>query len=157
MIGPAHRRGERGQVAGVEVLVFGLLVFIGGTLIVANVWGVVDAKLATDSAAREATRWIVERAGAERTGEQLRAGARLVAESTLADHGRTGPATVDVVPPGGEVSRCDRISVTVGVTVPAIRLPFMDGFGDAFDVTATHSELVDPTRSHLAGEAVCVR
>ena len=33
-----RRRSDRGQVGGIEVLPFGLLVFVVGTLLVANVW-----------------------------------------------------------------------------------------------------------------------
>lgn len=160
MIGCAIRwisrstHGDRGQVAGIEVLPFGLLVFVAGTLLISNVWGVVDAKVATDAAAREAARWVVERAA---PGVDVGSGARAVAEQTLADHGRTGPATVELIGPDDTLSRCDRVTVRVVVHVPAVRIPFVGGFGDAFEVTASHSELVDPTRSGLPGEAVCIR
>ena len=33
-------------------MIFGLLVLIGGTLIVANAWGVIDARVAARTAAR---------------------------------------------------------------------------------------------------------
>ena len=58
----AHRwrRDESGQVAGIEVIPFGLLTFVVGTLLVANAWAVVDAKMAVSAAAREATRAYVE-------------------------------------------------------------------------------------------------
>ncbi|MGV3758684.1 MAG: hypothetical protein ACO1PW_03960 [Actinomycetota bacterium] len=49
-------RGDRGQVAGIEAIPFGLLIFVLGGLLLANAWAVVDAKLATDAAAREAVR-----------------------------------------------------------------------------------------------------
>lgn len=155
----AHRRcgGERGQVAGIEVLPFGLLVFIAGTLVVANLWGVIDSKFAADAAAREAARWVVERASAGTSPHDLRSGATELAVQTLADHGRTGPATVDLGPPGAAFVRCERITVTVAVRVPALRIPFVGGFGDAFEVAATHGELIDPTRSGLAGDASCIR
>ena len=43
---PPVARGEDGQVGGIEALVFGLLVLVLGTLVVANAWGVIDAKVA---------------------------------------------------------------------------------------------------------------
>ena len=43
---PIRRRGERGQAGGMEVLPFGLLVFVAGTLLLVNIWGVVDTKFA---------------------------------------------------------------------------------------------------------------
>ena len=140
-----------------EVLPFGLLIFVGGALLIINIWGVVDAKFATDAAARESVRWVVEGAGQETTAEALRDGATRIATDTLADHGRTGPVTVAVDPPDAAFVRCERIEVTVAIEVPAIRLPFFGGFGDAFDVRATRGELIDPTRSGLDGLATCVQ
>jgi hypothetical protein len=46
--------------------------------------------------------------------------------------------------------------VTVSASVPAIRLPFLGGYGRPFDVRATHTELVDPTRAGVEGVATCV-
>lgn len=150
-------RGDRGQVAGVEVLPFGLLVFIAGGLLLANIWGVVDAKFATDAAAREATRYVVESARGDVEPAIIRSGASDVALETLADHGRTGPATVEIEPDAAMLTRCQRIRVTVSTEVPAIRIPFIGGFGDPFDIVATHSELIDPTRSGVDGRADCIR
>ena len=50
-----HRaRGtESGQAAGIETIPFGILVFIGGLLLVVNVWAVVDTRAALDTAARD--------------------------------------------------------------------------------------------------------
>ena len=54
------RHDEHGQVGGIEGLVFGVLVFVFGALLVANAWAVVDAKSAASVAAREAARVCVE-------------------------------------------------------------------------------------------------
>lgn len=140
-----------------EVLPFGLLIFVGGALLIVNIWGVVDAKFATDAAARESARWVVEAAGRSTSPDALRAGATRVAADTLADHGRHGPATVQVGPTGAAFVRCERIEVTVAIEVPVIRLPFMGGFGNAFDVRATRGELIDPTRSGVDGLASCIQ
>lgn len=154
---PARRRGERGQVAGIEALPFGLLIFVAGTLLLVNIWGVVDAKFATDAAAREAARYVVESARADRPPGEIRAGAQAIAARTLEDHGRRRTPVVRVRPDSSLLQRCDRIQVTVSTSVPAIRLPFFGGFGDAFEIVATHSELVDPTRSGLTGRADCIQ
>lgn len=140
-----------------EVLPFGLLIFVGGALLIINIWGVVDAKFATDAAARESARWVVESAGLATSTEALRTGATRIATDTLADHGRHGPVTVQLGPPDAAFVRCERIEVTVAIEVPAIRLPFFGGFGDAFDVRATRGELIDPTRSGVGGLATCVQ
>jgi hypothetical protein len=59
---PSARRwsGDDGFAGGLEALVFGVLIFVIGTLLVVNAWAVVDAKFATSSAAREAVRAAVE-------------------------------------------------------------------------------------------------
>jgi hypothetical protein len=140
-------------VAGIEVLPFGLLTFIVGTLLVANAWGVVDAKLAVTSAAREAVRAYVEAPD----GETAMAVADAAAREAVAGHGRDASATTVEVRHVGDrpFARCTRVVVTVHHPVPAIRLPWIGGFGHAFDVVARQSEVVDPYRSGLPGEASC--
>src|SRR5690606_27037415 len=56
---------DAGQVAGIEVLPFGFLLFVVGVLLLANAWAVVDAKMSVTSAAREAARSFVESDDAE--------------------------------------------------------------------------------------------
>ena len=51
--------------------------------------------------------------------------------------------------------RCARVTVTVSYEVPAIVIPFFDGFGNSQQVTSSFTELVDPYRNRLAGEARC--
>lgn len=157
MIRPRRGRGERGQAGGMEVLPFGLLIFVGGALLIINIWGVVDTKFAADAAAREAARWVVENAGQSTSAAALGEGATQIAVDTLADHGRRGPVQVELGPPDAAFVRCERIQVSVALKVPAIRLPFLGGFGDAFDVRASRGELIDPTRSGVDGLATCVR
>lgn len=151
------RRSDRGQVAGIEVLPFGLLVFVVGALLVTNLWGVVDAKFAADAAAREAARYVVESADAGVDPAVVRGRAEDVARQTLDDHGRRGPVTVSVTPSSGPLQRCERVVVAVAIEVPAVRIPFVGGFGEPFAVTASHGELVDPTRSGVGGRADCIR
>ncbi len=146
-------RDDGGQVGGIEVLPFGLLTFVVGTLLVANAWGVVDAKLAVTSAAREAVRAYVE------APDQASAVAAADAAATeaIAGHGRNPDATTTEIRHEGDepFARCTRVTVTVHHPVPAIRLPFIGGYGHAFDVVASQSEVVDPYRSGLPGEATC--
>ena len=77
-------RDDHGQVAGIEVLPFGLLTFVVGMLLVANAWGVVDAKMATTSAAREAVRAYVEASDAD-------AAVAAADEAAAGGHGRPRP------------------------------------------------------------------
>jgi hypothetical protein len=139
-------RDERGQVAGIEVLPFGFLVLVAGTLLVVNAWAVVDAKFAVDAAAREAARAYVE-APDETTAL---AAARQRALEALAAHGRDDIDRVQVTvsAPRGH-GRCLTVIVTVSYRVPALTVPFVGGFGRALTAQSSHTELVDPYRDGL--------
>lgn len=143
-------RDETGAVAGWEALPFGLLVFVVGTLVIANAWAVVDAKMATTAAAREGARVLVE-APDEATGVGRVDGA---VARTLEGHGRdSGGASVSLA---GTFERCAQVSVTVEVPVPSIVVPWVGGLGSGLVARSTHAELVDPLRSGVPGEASCV-
>ena len=114
-------------MGGIEVLPFGMLIFVVGTLLVANAWAVVDAKLAVDAAAREAARTFVEGDGRP-AGD---AAARRRRREAIAGHGRDpGRLVLELRAPAG--LRPLRRSSTVGATypVPAVPLPWIGGVGD---------------------------
>lgn len=143
-------RGEAGQIGGIEAIPFGLLIFVAGTLLIANAWAVVDAKFATDAAARQAIRTFVESADPQAALAQARAAGLDTVEAHGRDPGRA------VVEPVGEprLQRCERVAFEVVYEVPALSVPFIGGYGRApFRVRSVHSELVDPFRSGLPGEA----
>jgi putative hemolysin len=154
------RRDDRGQVGGIEALPFGILVFVAGTLLALNVWAVIDAKLAVDAAARAATRHFVEAEVATTGGtddaERAAVGAGL---DTIEAYGHDPTqATVELsrlAAAGGQngFTRCARATFTAQYHVPALTIPWIGGFGDGFDVTSSHSELVDPFRSGVPGSA----
>ena len=145
-------RGDAGQVGGIEVLPFGLLLFVGATLLFVNVWGVIDAKFAVTAAARESVRAFVEAT----SEEQATAIARQRAVETLTAYGRGGDrAAVDAPVLAEPFGRCARVSITVSYAVPSIVIPFIGGFGAATRVSSTHSGVVDPFRSGLDGVAAC--
>ncbi len=151
----SRRRGDRGQIAGMEVLPFGFLTFVSVTLIVANAWGVIDAKLAVTAAAREGAR-----AYAEADDEAAAAAAaRARAGQTLDAYGRGGErATVGGPSLDGPFRRCGRVTVTVSYDLPAVAVPFVGGLGHLLPVTSSFSEVIDPFRSDVAGgghEAEC--
>lgn len=142
----ADPRGEAGVVAGGEVLALGLLTFVVGTLLIANAWAIVDAKLAVTAAAREAARAYVEAGSAVAAADAAVAAAR----EALAGHGRDA-AAMDPFVVDGRFARCARVTIEVGYTVPALTLPWIGGLGDA-TVIGRHSEIVDPYRSGLYPE-----
>jgi hypothetical protein len=142
--------GDAGQVGGIEAIPFGVLIFVIGTVLIANAWAVVDAQFATDAAARQAARSFVE---ADDPGTAL-TDAELSAREAISAHGRD-PSRAEVTAVGAfDLSRCQRATFEVTYRVPALSLPLIGGYGRApFLVRSTHSEVVDPFRSGLAGQA----
>lgn len=147
---PARRcRGEAGFVGGAEVMLTGAVVFVFGVLLMANAWAVVDAKMSTQTAARESVRYLVESdgdlAGAEAAG---RAAFDATSSASL--------ARLDAAQWSGTFARCERVTVTYSYEVPILSIPLIGGWGGSgFEVSASHSEIVDPFRSGLEGEALC--
>jgi hypothetical protein len=151
---------DRGQVGGIEALPFGLLIFVVGVLLIANAWAVVDAKLAVDAAARQASRHYVEAdVGGGHTADEAAEAAVRAGLDALAAHGRDPAAASlglsSLEPVGGQegFSRCARATFTARYEVPALTIPWIGGFGDGFAVTSSHSELVDPYRDGVPGSA----
>lgn len=145
----ARLRTDHGVVGGVEALPFGILVFVAGTLLIVNAWGVVDAKMTVATAAREAVRAFVEAP----PGADAHALSAAAAQRTVAALGRT--ARTPQVSVRGQMVRCGRVTATVGYEIPVVRIPWVGGLG-AFTARSTASEIVDPLRSGLPGEATCV-
>ncbi|HVN52568.1 MAG TPA: hypothetical protein VMT43_14125 [Acidimicrobiales bacterium] len=145
--------GDRGQVGGIEVLPFGVLIFVVGALLVTNAWGVVDARIAADAAAREAVRAYVEAPD----GTTGAAEARRAALATIAAHGRRASLLRLSIEraAGAPFERCVPVTVEVRYPVPAVVLPWIGGYGHAFDVRAHHTERIDPFRNGLSGAAPC--
>ncbi|HET6810123.1 MAG TPA: hypothetical protein VFH50_03865 [Acidimicrobiales bacterium] len=143
------RRGQEGQVAGLEMVFFGVLVFVVGVLVIGNAWAVVDARIAAGDAAREAARAFVQSTDAAGAAAAADAAGR----DALASEGRDARrATFDVT---GTLARCARITVSVAYPVSLVGLPWVGGPGRLLTVHASQSELVDPYRSGLPGVASC--
>ncbi len=144
---------ERGQAGGAEVLAFGLLVFVVGTLILANAWAVIDAKLAVNGAAREAARAYVESNPAE-----AEAAAVTAAGDAMRGHGRS-PDRLRLGHDDVAFVRCARVTFSATYRVPLVSLPFVGGLGSGFEVRARHSEIIDPyaARSGLDARSACAR
>lgn len=139
-------RSERGQVAGLEGLVFGMLLFVFGALLVVNAWAVVDAKLAASAAAREATRAFVE----GRVPNEAARAAEMAAVQAFAGYGRSADRA-DVRLVEGELARCSQVMFEASYRLPALQVPVLGGLGEGFRVSSRHAELVDPHRSGLPG------
>lgn len=137
-------------MGGFEGLLFGLLLFVVGTLFVTHAWAVVDTKAAADAAARQAVRTYVEAPAPSFAASD----AARAAAAALAGYGRN-PARGDVRLASGTFGRCQRVTIAVSYPAPLLMLPWLGRVGSAESVRATHSELVDPYRSGLPGTSVC--
>ena len=152
MIVGSARADESGVVGGFEVLPFGFLVLVAGTLLIVNAWGVVDAKVAASAAAREAARAFVESTAATTAGALAEAEAAAV--DAVVGHGRD-PARMSIATDGPVVlERCAPAAFVVSYRVPTVAIPWIGGFGDGFvTASARHREVVDPFRDGVPSGA----
>ena len=139
------RTGEAGVVGGFEVLPFGFLVVVAGSLLITSAWGILDGKIAASAAAREAARAYVESEAAD--GRSAYAEAEAAAEEALTGHGRDRARMTLRAEGPLRLERCAPATFVVTYDVPTISLPWIGGFGDGvFSTTARHREVVDPYR-----------
>lgn len=141
---------EDGFVAGAESLLFGVLLFVVGTLVVVNAWSVVDARFATSAAAREAVRVAVEAP----PGADVDVAASAAARAAFAGHGRD-PSRLQLRSLTAlEQHRCAEFRFEASTTVVPVLLPGV-GSGARVRVASTHAEVVDPYRSGLPEGVDC--
>jgi hypothetical protein len=147
---PRPHPGEAGFVGGFEGLLFGLLIFVAGTLLATHAWAVIDTKAATEAAARQAARTYVEAPSPGVAASE----ADQAAAAALTGYGRS-EARARVQLTSGSFGRCHRITIAVSYPAPVLMLPWVGRVGSAEWVRAAHSELVDPFRSGLPGTSTC--
>lgn len=147
------RRDQDGFVAGSEALILGVVVFLVGTIVAINAWAVLDAKMSATAAAREGARAAVDGpAGA--AGDGLVGIVDGAARAALEGQGKDPAGLLGGPRVSGAVARCAPITVEIDYRVTGIRAPWIGTFGSgAIDVTGRHTEVVDPFRSGLDGEA----
>lgn len=136
------RRSERAQMAGIESIPFGILVFVAGTLLIVNAWATVTTRTTATSIAREYLRAYTN---APSQPEAIEAGDR-AARAVAAAH--------DIDSTQLRIERpviwepCGVAVVAVTITVPEIRAPFLGGFGST-EVRVQHRDRLDPYRVGL--------
>ena len=143
---------EAGQVGGVEGVIFGVLVFVLGTLVVANAWAVVDVKSSASAAAREAARAFVESSAGSADGAFAEADA--AARETIEGYGRD-PDKLVIVAEEASLRRCGRVTIRTEYPVPLVSLPILGQHGHGFTAVGRHSELVDPYKAGLRDRDAC--
>ncbi len=130
-------------------MVFGVLIFMLGVLVVANAWGVIDAKMAAAGAAREAVRAYVQ---APSTSQAVPM-AHQAAVAAIRAEGRDDKRMTLTM--SGVLARCSRVTAEVQYRVPLVSVPVLGGAGAGLVASARQSALVDPYRSGLPGTASC--
>jgi hypothetical protein len=149
---PPRWSDQGGFAGGLEALVFGVLIFVVGTLLVVNAWAVIDTKFATSAAAREAVRAAVETP----VDGEMSARAHAAAAEALAGHGVPADRPWTLEPLGATtLARCAEVAYEVRLHVPALVLPGIDRRRTGFEVSSRHREVIDPYRSGLDPEVVC--
>lgn len=145
-------RSEEGFAGGFAGLLFGLAIFLVGTLLAAYAWSVVETKAAVSAAAREAARSFI---AAPSSGAGLDAARRAALAALTGRVSDSRRASVTLT--SGVFGRCERVTISVAYPAPAVRLPLVRTIGPlgGLMVRADHSELVDPYRTGLPGSAQC--
>ena len=144
--GPARVRGERGAVGGLEALLFGFLVLLGGAGLMVNTWGVIETRTALDTAAREYLRAYTaaaDPASAARAGSEA-------ARRVLAERGTPLRDLAVDAPDPTLFGPCQPVEVTLSAEVDDLRVPFIDRLGPS-TVSVTGAELVDAHREMTPG------
>lgn len=143
---------EAGFVGGFAGLLFGLAIFVVGTLLAAYAWSVVETKAAASAAAREAARSYIEAPSSAAGLDAARHAALSALSGRVSD-----PSKASVTLDSGVFGRCQRITISVSYPAPALQLPLVRRIGPLGGKTvhARHSELIDPYRNGIAGSARC--
>ncbi len=136
-----RRQDDRGVVAGAEMLIFGALAFVMGSLLVVNVWNVIDASLAVSAAAREGARTYTE---ADPDTAWSQSQARMA--EVLNEFDRGDRALAPSIS-SGSYQRCAVVTVTAGYEVALVRLPLFGQFGTMTTVESSHTSRIDAYRS----------
>lgn len=143
-------RRDSSGIVGAEVLPFVVLVFIGGTLVFAQAWAALDAKIAATAGAREAARTFVEHRGprsADASGAAIVAGTQAMSGYRLRGEASVAPIGA------ARLRRCEEVTFEATREVP--RLSLLGGGWSPVTVGARASEIVDPFRHGLDGRAPC--
>jgi len=146
----SEKTARQEGVVGFEMLPLLVLVFAVGILLFAQMWAVLDVKLATTAGSREAARTFVEQPAGSPSAA-ARAAAISAGQHAATAHGRPG-VTIGVAA-GGQLERCAAVTFVATAEVQLFRLPLV-GSPASITVRSSHSEVVDPYRDGLDG-AVC--
>ena len=124
-----------------------MLVLVLSTLLIVDTWGVIDAKMAVENAARQGVRAFVLAPSAT----DAPALARQAAGQAISASGRAPSKMVFSLQ--GSMIRCSTVEVRVAYPVELVPVRLGGGRGSEVLVGATHTEMVPPFRSGATGSA----
>lgn len=132
---------ERGAVAGLEGVMFSVLILMGGLVVIVNAWSVIDSRAMLDSAAREYVRTYT------RSNDSLsaRVAAEHAARRTIITRGRSAERVEFIISTPNGFGPCALMTVSISVQVPTLRAPFLGSFGSS-TATSRLSGLVEAHR-----------
>ncbi len=139
------------MVAGLEGVMFGVLVLVVGTIVVVNAWGVLQTRRTLDGAAREYLRAYTEGDDPVDAAQKAQHSLTAVLDGEQRRGGRTPPVHVEGPDPA-RFGPCAEASVHLSTVVPAARIPFVGAFRST-TVEVTQTDLVDPHREIDSGSA----
>ena len=137
----ARKYDDRGFVAGAEMLLFGVFAFVMGSLLIVNVWNVIDSSLAVSAASREGVRTFQEA-----TPDTAWSASQVRVMEVLEDYNRSDRALTPQID-AASFERCGLVTVTAEYQVALVRIPLFGQFGTMTKVSSTHSGLIDGYRS----------
>jgi len=123
-------------------LIFGVPTFVIGSLMIMNVWAVIDSSLAVSAAAREGARTFVEADPATAHGE-----AQQRMDDVMASYGRDDRPITTNVASAGTYQRCAVVEITAQYDLALVSLPVFGDFGSLTTIESKHQERIDAYRS----------
>lgn len=142
----ARRARERGAVAGLDALLFGTLILLTGTMLIVNLWSVIETRTALDAAAREYLRTYTTSVDAPTAAARGEHSVR----SVLEQRGTPLHTLRIEAPDAARFGPCEPSTVHLAAVVPAVRVPFIAELGST-EVNVSATELVPPHRELVPG------
>ncbi len=143
-------REQHGFVAGSEALIFGVLLFVGGSLVLLNAWRVIDARFAVSTAARAATHAAV--VAPLDSAPEVRGRDAGIAAFEAAGYDRDQLELTVEAPVALE--RCREVRFNAVAEVEPVGAPAF-GWVHPIRVSASHTQVVDAHRSGLPSGLHC--
>lgn len=150
---------ERGAVAGLDGLMFAIMILLGGLVLIINAWSVIESRMVIDAAAREYVRTYTR--GSDSISARI--DAEHAARRVIGARRSTFDFLDLVVDSPNGFGPCATVTVSLSTRVPSLRAPFLGSFGSMAATSRltglvdAHRQMVpdatyDPSRTECFGE-----